>query len=53
MACATKRHTTMEVHQAAAFLRRWIQISLFKPQVWNMDQKPWFMWNQRATKPMM
>ena len=40
-------------HQHAMVLKRAIHTLLSQPIDWNIDQKPWFMWNQRAMKPMM
>ena len=48
-----KRATTIEVHQHAIDLRRLSQRLLSQPIVWSIDQKPWFMWNQRAMNPIM
>ena len=41
------------VHQQPIFFRRGIHTLLFQPMVWSIDQKPWFMWNQRAMKPII
>ncbi len=44
---------TMVLHQHDIFLRRGIHTVLSQPMDWNIDQKPWFMWNQMAMKPTM